>query len=908
MMILHRPPRTTFPRFRHPNAFAPVDNGDPGFCGRVGRAYAPWRARHAWLPPLRRLVLGSLISATVVGLGFVYACVGLWRLVSEFPAAPFLQTSRLYAQPQELATGDAASTGELKTELSRQGYVPISAVAYDLGSERMPLRSGTWRQEGDSLTVQLRRFLTATGPAGNQRLSIQIQSGMITRLALDGRPVPRAAMEPPLLASFYGSDVVERRPVSLAELPELVVQAVLAAEDDRFFTHAGLSLRGIGRALWINLRDHDFRQGGSTITQQLVKNLYCSRQRTLLRKAKEALLAMTIERRYDKHRILEAYLNSIYWGKSGAVNLIGIGAAARAYFGKDPDALTLDEAAELAAMIRAPRSYAPAVHPGALLERRNWVLQRMGGLGWASWARVRRAQAEPLHGMQGPAEPPTYAPFFTQVAAQEARQRFGVRNLAAGGYLLFSTLDLRQQLAAETAVASGLAAIEGPQGAQGAQRHAHRNQPPLEAALISLDPRDGAILAYVGGRDYRRSQFDRVSQAHRQLGSAFKPVVYAAAFEAMLATPATLLDDSPIEVRSGNTLWSPQNYDRRYRGWITARTALEQSINVPAVRIAAVTGLGRIAALARAMGLPKEPECLPAMALGAVEATPREAAEVYSTLATLGWRPTSHALAAVRDRAGKTVNGEPLPGTVRVLTSQTAYMVTSMLQGALDHGTGSGTRRRGVRGAMAGKTGTTSDRRDSWFAGYSPERATIVWVGSDDDAPTALSGASAAVPLWSRFTVAVAPRGGYSDFVPPPGMVDVTIDPATGLLAGPGCPRGVRERLPEEEAPTTMCRGRDANGQLLAAGDPDDPQAAEPDLQAPSVYAIGSSRAAWQPQALTPTRSALGALEARAPAGSVIVEAPASAISLASTILVRPGAEDPEGAAAQSGGPTPPPH
>jgi penicillin-binding protein 1B len=808
------------------------------------------------LRSVRWLALGGVLSTTLVGLGLAHACAGLWSLAARFPEAPFLQTSRLYGQPVELATGDATSTAELMAELGREGYVPVSAVAYDLESGQVPLRRGTWRQEGDCLTVQLRRFPTASGAADGRRLTVQVQGGRIALLILGGRLVPRVALEPPLLASFYGLDVAERRPVSVAELPRQVVQAVLAAEDDGFFTHPGVSLRGLARALWVDLRDRDFHQGGSTITQQLVKNLYCSRRRTLPRKVKEALLAMIVERRYDKHLILEAYLNSIYWGKSGAVNLIGIGAAARAYFGRDPAELTLDEAAALAAMIRAPGAYAPAEHPKALLERRNRVLQRLADLGWVSQERVRRAQAERLHSAPGPAGPRPYAPYFAEVAAQEARVRFGLGNVADGGYLLFSTLDLRQQLAAEAAVRSGLAAIEGAQ-------HRGRHDQPLEAALISLDPRNGAILAYVGGRDYRRSQFDRVSQAHRQLGSAFKPVVYAAAFEARLATPATLLDDSPIEVRSGKTLWSPQNYDRRYRGWITARAALEQSINVPAVRMAAATGLGRIAALAQEMGLGKQPQRVPAMALGALEVSPREVGQVYSTLATLGLRLAAHALAAVRDRAGETVSGEQLPGRRRVLSPQSAYMVTSMLQGALDHGTGSGARRRGVRGALAGKTGTTSDRRDSWFAGYSPERVTIVWVGYDDARSTDLSGASAAVPLWSRFTVAVAPPGGYSDFAPPPGMVEVTIDPTNGLLAGLGCPTRVRERLPFAQAPTRVCRQHEPDGELMAAGGPGQPlgdqqgvtqqatggaPAAESELQSPSSYAVRSGGKAWLPR------------------------------------------------------------
>jgi hypothetical protein len=373
-MNLSRPPPTTSPSLRGTRAIARFHGGDRGFRERAALACAGWRDRLSRLSLVRRLALGGAIAAAVAGLGLADACASLWRLAARFPEAPFPQTSRLYGQPVELAAGEAASTVELMAELTREGYVPASAVAYDLEAATLPLRRGTWRQDGDSLAVQLRSFPTADGPAGGRRLTVQVQGGRIARLTLGGRRFAKTTLEPPLLASFYGPDVTERRPVSVAELPRQVVQAVLAAEDDGFFTHPGVSPRGIARALWVDLRDRDLHQGGSTITQQLVKH-------------------------------------------------------------------------------------------GA-----------------------RRAQ-------------------------------------------------------------------------------------PLEAALISLDPRSGAILAYVGGRDYRRSQFDRVAQAHRQLGSAFKPVVFAAAFEARIASPATLLDDSPIEVRTGNTVWSPQNYDRRYRGWITAPAA-----------------------------------------------------------------------------------------------------------------------------------------------------------------------------------------------------------------------------------------------------------------------------------------------------------------------------------------------
>jgi penicillin-binding protein 1B len=378
-------------------------------------------------------------------------------------------------------------------------------------------------------------------------------------------------------------------------------------------------------------------------------------------------------------------------------------------------------------------------------------------------------------------------------------ERFGVDDLADGGYLLFSTLGWREQRQAEAAVERELAALD-----KGVQKH-HRGEG-LQAALISVDPRDGAIRAWVGGRDYGASQFDRVVQAKRQAGSAFKPVIYAAAFREAVATPATLLRDSPIVVRVGNDRWQPQNNDRAFRGWVTVRSALEQSLNIPTVRLSLQVGLRRVIDLAHEMGIAGDLEPVPALALGAFEVSPYEMAQVYATLAGGGLRPPLHGLAAVRDRAGEAVLGEDLPAPRRVLPPQTAWLVTSLLQGVVDHGTGAGVRSQGLRDPLAGKTGTTNDRRDSWFAGYAPDRATVVWVGYDDNTKTQLSGARAALPIWSRFMAAVRPAGGYPGFAQPAGMQTVTLDPTTGQLATPNCPYQVTETLPEWQVPTEPCQ------------------------------------------------------------------------------------------------------
>ncbi|HEV8580181.1 MAG TPA: PBP1A family penicillin-binding protein [Thermoanaerobaculia bacterium] len=743
-------------------------------------------------PARRRLVIAGLLASALLFLGGFALSGYLWSVSRQFPEAPFPQPSRLYGSATLVTPGASLSPEEMIEELKDAGYREAGPKA--------PLRTlppGTFHRDGDRVAVHLRRFLTPGGPAGGVQVTAAFRGSRVAGVEVAGRPAKNATLEPPLLASFYNDDVEERRPVSLAELPEPVVQAVLAAEDSGFYQHAGVSPSGITRALWTNLRGGELQQGGSTITQQLVKNLYLSSRRTLTRKGKEAVIAVMLEARYSKEAILEAYLNEIYLGRSGPANLIGLGAAARAYFGKDVSELSLAEAATLAGMIQAPGDYSPVAHPQAALARRNWVLQRMADLGWIRPEQLRAAAGQPVTAHPQKVEPKLLAPYFAEAARAEARERFDIGELGGKGYRLFSTLRRRDQRQAEAAVGWGLAGLEG-----GGKR---RVKKPLQAALISMDPRDGSILAWVGGRDYRRSQFDRVVQAHRQAGSAFKPVVYAAAFADGVATPVTLFRDSPIVVRFGKASWQPQNYDAAFHGWVTARTALEQSLNIPTVRMALQVGLHRVAELARDLGLSGRLEPRPSLALGAFEVSPLEMASMYAAFAAGGVRPPLHGLAAVVDPKGEPVLGDDLPVPFRVLPPEAAYQVTTMLQGAVDHGTAAGARSQGLAGRPAGKTGTTNDRRDNWFAGYSPDRVSVVWVGYDDNSPTRLSGARAALPIWSRFTAAVRPPGGYLDFAPPPNMVTVTVDPLTGQLATDACPYQVTEVLAEWQAPTEPC-------------------------------------------------------------------------------------------------------
>jgi len=620
----------------------------------------------------------------------------------------------------------------------------------------------------------------------------------LTGLSWRGEALERISLEPPLLFSYYGPDRQERRPVALPDLPRDLIQAVLAAEDDRFFQHQGLSLRGIARAALANLRGGGIQQGGSTLTQQLAKNLFLTHERTVVRKIREVFLALLIDWQYEKEEILSAYLNEIYWGSSSGVNLMGVGSAAWAYFGKEASHLSLCESAVLAGMISSPGGYSPVAKPERSQARRDWVLGRMVKLGWLDAARGEAAKAEALCVSPQPVTVQR-APYFGDRMASEAATRFGIDSLDDAGYALLSTVNRRDQRSAESALAWGISGLE-----DGWEKDS-KTSGPLQAALVSIDPRTGAIRAYVGGRDYGSSQFDRVSQAKRQAGSAFKPVVYSTAFADHRAVPSTMVEDAPLTVTLAGQRWAPENSDSQFRGWVSVRTALEKSLNVPTARLAMEVGLERIVEQARAMGIESRLQAYPSLALGAFEVTPLELASVYAVLAAGGVKRESFGLRGALDPTGGVIEGRELSEPREVLSPQAAFLVTSLLQGVLDRGTAASVRGQGLMDPLAGKTGTTNDRRDSWFGGYSPDRVTLVWVGYDDNSATRLSGTRAALPIWANFTWKVRPAGGYSVFDQPTGISSAVIDPSSGQLATDQCSQVLTEVFLDGTVPTQIC-------------------------------------------------------------------------------------------------------
>jgi penicillin-binding protein 1B len=740
--------------------------------------------RRDWL--LAKIFVGAGVLLLAGAFWFIWP---YWQLSGQFATLPTVQPSRLYARPFRLYVGQRLTSEALAKRLVELHYE--TAVDGEL-------EPGRFRAAAEQVAVYRRRFPSATSDRGGDLVVVDFDRNQVIGMVRAEKPVREAWLDPPLLATYYGENLLERRPTPLSEIAPGTVRAVLAAEDASFFEHPGISFTGILRAVWVNLRGSGVMQGGSTLTQQLVKNIYLTSERTMSRKLREALLSVMLEWRYSKEQILEAYLNQIFWGRSGSANLIGIGAASAAYCGKEPQELSLAESALLGAMIRAPGAYHPVDDATAARERRDFILERLVALRWTDRAAADAAKKEPLPMPVAPLSR-RRAPYFADAVVAEAKRRFGVDDLADGGFSLLSTLDVDDQEQAEKAVREGLEELTGK------SERVRKKEAPLQAALVSLEPATGAIRAWVGGKDYRVSQFDRAGSARRQAGSAFKPVVYATAFEQGVATPATLLEDAPLTLEAGGKIWTPMNDDDEYHGWVTARTAVEQSYNLPTIRLALATGLSKIVDAAKLLGIAAGLKPVPSVAIGAFEVAPVELVTAYAAFANGGVRPAAKMLDAVL-----AVDGSPLASTDAMaakpaLSPQTAFLVTTLLQGVVDYGTGRSVRGLGLRDPVAGKTGTSNSRRDNWFVGYGPERATVVWVGFDDDSPTPFSGSKAALPVWTKFMLAVRPAAGYSRFVPPSGIRVVLIDPVTGELATERCPEVLSEAFPAARVPLVVC-------------------------------------------------------------------------------------------------------
>ncbi len=735
------------------------------------------------------MVLAGLAAALclVVALYGAYLATFL-----ELPKSDDHPPLRLYSGPFLLKPDLSLVHSHLLERLQRLDYRRVT----------VPVQSpGDYQLTDESLTVYL--HAQPEGHVGATLVTLTLDQGRVTDVLspLDATPLFPIFLEPELLSGLRGESRQMREWIPLAQIPPGIIETVLTIEDRRFFSHFGIDPVAVGRALWTNFTKGGVVQGGSTITQQLAKNLFYSPQRTLGRKFKEALAALVLEVKYTKQDILESYLNEIYLGQAGFVSIYGVREAAHRYFGKTLQELTVEEVAMIAGLIKGPNSYAPTKHPELAKQRRDVVLKRLRETGLLTEEAWKRAVNEPVR--VTPSEDVlTDAPYFVDTVLRQVEEA-GVVPLPEG-LRIDSTLDPMIQQAATESLEKGLAKLEA------AHPQLISSLESVQGAVVVLDPKAGSVLALVGGRDYRRSQFNRAVQARRQPGSLFKPFVYLAALEAAREgqagslTAASLLEDEPVTFESESGPWSPQNYDKQFHGPVTLRNALEQSLNVPAVRVAKAVGTKPIVQLLHNLGVNSAiGDDLSSVALGSSSVSLMEIAAAYGAVGNGGIAVKPTAVRSTKDRLGDVV-WNSAPDRLQATSPQGAYVLTSLLEGVIQRGTASKAKVMGFHGSVAGKTGTTDGYRDAWFVGYTADIVIGVWVGFDDERPLRLTGAQAALPIWMDLARRVIPPN-VPAFVMPSGVVTRDIDPKTGQLATFQCPERVSEVFIEGTEPSVYC-------------------------------------------------------------------------------------------------------
>ncbi|MCZ6781709.1 MAG: PBP1A family penicillin-binding protein [Proteobacteria bacterium] len=730
---------------------------------------------------------GRVAAALAFVGGFAVASwvVRLDRIVvSRFEGRQFRVPSRVLSAPTILYPGLDWRRIDLRQTLVRLGYRDHPA-----GSD-MPVGSLHWGR--GRVRVHLRAFDHPSRPEPARDIVMALSSDTIERIVElpGGREVGAVLLEPELVGAYYGPDREQRDLIHLSEVPPHLIHAVLSVEDQRFETHHGVDLRRILGAMLANLRAGSIRQGGSTLTQQLVKNFFLTPERTLSRKLQEAVMALLVEARYDKEAILESYLNEIYLGQRGATAIHGVGEATRLYFGKSVEDLTVGESALLAAIIQSPNRISPHRDAELAIDRRNLVLALMRRQGRISDSTYLQERDEPLR-VAAITRDLGQARYFLDMLRRQLPTVYAPELLASEGVRIYSTLDLRLQRAATEALVQGLveAELTHPElVTPGGDR--------LQGCLVALRPQTGEVLALVGGRDYGLSQFDRCTQARRQAGSVFKPFVYIAALEPDRGGPsitlASFLDDSPYALETPQGTWQPQNYDHEFRGRVSVREAVERSLNVPAARLGQEVGIERVVEVAARLGITSDLPEVPSLALGTAEVSPFEVAQAYATLANGGVRTTAHTFEDLVNGEGETLERRTLRFQ-RVLDAGTAYLATSLLEGVVERGTAVRVRAMGLTGPIAGKTGTTDDEYDLWFVGFTPELVAVVWVGFDKPRSIGVQSSHLALPIWVRFVREALGTEIRGAFLPPAEVTRVDIEPSSGALALAGCP----ERRPE---------------------------------------------------------------------------------------------------------------
>jgi penicillin-binding protein 1B len=763
---------------------------------------------------VRKFIAWSLVGGVVTLAALFVYCASLFQeLELLMRQTPHLQPSVIYSDAYVLKKGDLYENTFLIERLKDL------RVTFNEGANEL-----SWQSRGfDYPEFILTSDPSAVRPKGDAHVVVKVEDGTIESIKVDDADVEAFALEPIAVAQLAGSGHEIRDYVKLPDIPTPLLQAIIAIEDQRFLEHMGFDVRSLARAVWINLRHRALSQGGSTITQQLVKNLLGSSQKTLFRKARELVLAILIEARYDKDTILEKYLNEVYVGQIGSLEIHGVAEAARYFYSKQLDQLTLSEMALIAGIIRGPAYYSPYKYQKRSLERKDTVLRKMAELKIITELELKQALASQIN-FAKPTLVNNRAPYFVDYVKAQVLEQLGdhisAEDLSAQGLRIFTTLDLSLQRRADDVVLATIKELEAR----------HKVTPPLrlEGLLVAADPARGAVRALVGGRAYSDTTYNRVLNMKRQVGSTFKPIAYLAAFlkgtdaHGNRYSPAYMIDDEPWTYSYHGQTWSPRNYEKTYRGHITLREAFINSINIPMAKIATDVGMEQVVATAKKLGIKETLPAIPSLALGSVDLRPLDLLQAYTTLANRGEYVELTTVRGILDSDGRTL-ARFQPQRQQAFDKPVIDLLNELLSGVTTSGTAKILPQLGYSKKAHGKTGTTSFYRDAWFAGFSQGLAAVTWTGFDElkvpdeedaegvrtfKAPALLTGAGAALPSWARFFAKARP----AKVEVPEAELDAAlehhrIDKSTGMLAKSSCPSELvyDEVFLPNTAPTQEC-------------------------------------------------------------------------------------------------------
>jgi penicillin-binding protein 1B len=767
-------------------------------------------------PLLRAAAAVFIFSSLFFFAIFAYFYVKYDSIISKKMSGQIFSTSaKIFARPVTVHPGDKFSNTQIATMLRRAGYVDRDNKAdAPMGTFRM-VSGGIEVLPGPESyhSTDGAKILNGTDGRVDQILGVGTNSGAT---------LGSYELEPELVtALFQGQDRTKRQILTYHDLPKVMVDSVLAIEDRKFFEHGGINWLSLIGSFVTDLRSTGIRRGGSTITMQISRGFFLTPEKKITRKLTEMLIAIELEQKFNKQQIFELYANQVYLGQRGSFSINGFGEAARSYFGKDIKEITLPEAAMIAGIIQSPNMLNPYKRPEKVMERRNIVLDSMVETGAITRQQCEAAKAAPLK-LSAPNVEASDAPYFVDMVKDALGSKHSETDLNENAYRIYTTIDPDLQHAAAEAVAEGIKLVD-QQVAKQRTRRVKVGSPkdskvavtiptgPIpQVALVALDPHTGEVLALVGGRNYGFSQLNHAI-AKRPTGSIFKPFVYAAAMNSALTaqdndpvfTQVSMIDDSPTTFEFDGKAYDPRNYKNEYHGQVTARYALQMSLNNATVKMAEMVGYDKVAALARNAGIASV-KATPAAALGAYDASPIEMAGAYTVLANNGVRIDPLLIHSMRTANGDVV--EDFHNDKRpVLDPRVAYVITNMMQNVIDHGTGFTVRARGFTAPAAGKTGTS---HDAWFAGYTSNLLCIVWVGYDDYSDLKLAGSSTAGPIWAEFMKKAVRLPQYSNttgFTAPTGVVTVTLDKTTNLLATASCPDAYNPVFVEGSEPKETC-------------------------------------------------------------------------------------------------------